>query len=142
MNTMEVNKRGQKWQARYRWRTPSDKKQHTISKSFTRKSDAESWWTKQKIEHLQGMNQAYTTFIWVFDHYYNTYKKDHLRENTHKSWNFARKHVVDYFGKDKMIQKLSNDDYQQFINSLNNLSHSSVKLINQCCTQVLEYAVQ
>ena len=142
MNTMEVNKRGKKYQARYRWRTPGDKKQHTTSKSFTRKSDAESWWTKQKIEHLQGMNQAYTTFLWVFDHYYNTYKKDHLRENTQKSWNFARKHVVDYFGKDKMIQKLTNDDYQQFINSLSDLSHASVKLINQCCTQVLEYAVQ
>lgn len=87
---MEVNKRGQKWQARYRWRTPSDKKQHTISKSFTRKSDAEAWWTKQKIEHSQGMNQAYTTFLWVFDHYYNTYKKRSLKRKYAEELEFRK----------------------------------------------------
>lgn len=52
MNTMEVNKRGKKYQARYRWRTPGDKKLHTTSKTFARKSDVK----------IGGLNSVLNTF--------------------------------------------------------------------------------
>lgn len=138
---MAVNQRGKKWEARLRWRLP-DGSETGVSQTFTRKKDAQDWELEQKINHKQGMVKPITTFIYIFDKYYDTYKKPHLRQNTLKSWNFARQHAVSYFGDRKPIQKINGDDYQKFINSLSDLSHSSVKLINQCCTQVLEYAVQ
>lgn len=138
---MSVNQRGKKWEARVRWRLPNGK-ETGVSQTFARKKDAKDWELQQKIKHKQGMIKQITTFVYVFDKYYDTYKKPHLRENTQKSWKFARKHAISYFGEHKAIQKINSDDYQQFMNSLDNLAHSSVRLINQCCSAVFEYAIQ
>lgn len=137
---MPVKRRGNKWQARFRW-YDDDGKQQSISKTFTLKADADNWLLDRQADHQQGMNKKLTRFIWLFDHYYNTYKKDFLKENTRKTWDNVRKHIVEYFGENKTIQSISSDDFQQFLNSLSSLKHSTVKVTYQCCQMVFKYSV-
>lgn len=139
---MPVKKRGKKWQARFRWYDDKGKQQ-SISKTFTLKSDAEDWYLDRQKDHQQGVNKRVTTFLWLYDRYYNLYKKDYLRHNSQMTWDYSRNKFVEYFGKDRTIQSLTTDDYQSFLNDLGGkLSHSSVKAIHQCVALVFDYAMQ
>ena len=137
---MPISRRGSKWQARFRWY--DNGKQHSINKTFNLKSDAEAWLLDRKQDRAQGMTKQLTRFIWLFDRYVDIYKKNYLRENTLQSWRFARKQVVSYFGEDRTVQSITSDDYQKFMNSLDHLSHSSVRVINGCVSAVFDYAIQ
>lgn len=81
---MSVYKRGDKWTARFRWR--ADGKQQSISKTFATKEDAENWELERKIDRLQGIDKKLTKFLWLFDRYFDTYKKDYLRDSTKRQW--------------------------------------------------------
>lgn len=135
------NQNGQKWTARFRWRV--DGKQYSTSQTFTTKADAEAWELEQKIEHLQGVDKKLTRFLWLFDKYFDTYKKDYLRKTSRDQWGYARSKFEDYFGDDRTVQSIKLDDYQSFLNSLNNkLTHKTLLTIHRMISQVFDYAVQ
>lgn len=135
------NKNGERWTARFRWRTGG--KQYSISKTFTTKSDAENWELQQKIEHLQGVDKKLTRFLWVFDKYFDTYKKDYLRKTSSDQWGYARSKFEAYFGDDRTVQSITLDDYQSFLNSLNSeLTHKTLLTIHRMVSQVFDYSVQ
>lgn len=135
------NKNGQKWTARFRWRV--DGKQYSTSKTFTTKADAEAWELEQKIQHLQGVDKKLTRFLWVFDKYFDTYKKDYLRKTSSDQWGYARSKFEAYFGDDRTVQSITLDDYQSFLNSLNSeLTHKTLLTIHRMLSQVFDYSVQ
>ena len=135
------NKNGERWTARFRWRTGG--KQYSISKTFTTKSDAENWELEQKIQHLQGVDKKLTRFLWVFDKYFDTYKKDYLRKTSRDQWDYVRSKFKAYFGDDRTVQSITLDDYQSFLNSLNSeLTHKTLLTIHRMISQVFDYSVQ
>ena len=135
------NQNGQKWTARFRWRVNG--KQYSISQTFNTKADAEAWELEQKIEHLQGVDKKLTRFLWLFDKYFDTYKKDYLRKTSSDQWSYARSKFEDYFGDDRTVQSIKLDDYQSFLNALNNkLTHKTLLTIHRMISQVFDYAVQ
>ena len=138
---MSVYKRGDKWTARFRWRVNG--KQQSISKTFATKEDAENWELERKLDHLQGVDKKLTKFLWLFDRYFDTYKKDYLRDSTKRQWSYVRKNFREYFGDDVTVQSIKLDQYQRFINSLNTkLSHKTLIMINNSLAQVFDYAVE
>ena len=135
------NKNGERWTARFRWRTGG--KQYSLSQTFNTKSDAEAWELEQKINHLQGVDKKLTRFLWVFDKYFDTYKKDYLRKTSRDQWNYVRSKFEAYFGPDRTVQSIKLDDYQSFLNSLNgSLTHKTILTINRTLSTVFDYAVQ
>ena len=135
------NQNGEKWTARFRWRTGG--KQYSISKTFVTKADAENWELEQKIEHLQGVDKKLTRFLWVFDKYFDTYKKDYLRKTSRDQWDYVRSKFKAYFGDDRTVQSITLDDYQSFLNSLNSeLTHKTLLTIHRMISQVFDYSVQ
>ncbi|MFR0506219.1 tyrosine-type recombinase/integrase [Limosilactobacillus reuteri] len=135
------NQNGEKWTARFRWRTGG--KQYSISKTFVTKADAEEWELKKKIEHLQGVDKKLTRFLWLYDKYFDTYKKDYIRQRSREQWDYVRSKFEDYFGEDRTVQSIKLDDYQSFLNSLNDkLTHKTLLTINRTLSQVFDYAVQ
>ena len=116
------NKNGERWTARFRWRV--DGKQYSTSQTFNTKADAEAWELEQKIEHLQGVDKKLTRFLWLFDKYFDTYKKDYLRHTSRDQWDYVRTKFKAYFGDDRTVQSITLDDYQSFLNSSNSeLTH-------------------
>ena len=135
------NQNGQKWTARFRWR--SGGKQYSISQTFNTKADAENWELEQKIQHLQGVDKKLTRFLWVFDKYFNTYKKDYLRKTSRDQWGYVRSKFKSFFGDDRTVQSITLDDYQSFLNSLNyELTHKTLLTIHRMISQVFDYSVQ
>lgn len=135
------NQNGQKWTARFRWRVNG--KQYSISQTFNTKADAEAWELEQKIQHLQGVDKKLTRFLWVFDKYFNTYKKDYLRKTSRDQWSYVRSKFKNYFGDDRTVQSITLDDYQSFLNSLNQeLTHKTLLTIHRMISQVFDYSVQ
>ena len=63
-----------KWKAKFSW-YDTHKQRHYTSKTFVSKVDAENWLTVKKMDKMQGKTAKATTFLWVFDHYFDTYKK-------------------------------------------------------------------
>lgn len=135
-----------KWRARFRWRvTDKNGKSHQYerSKVFVLKSDAEDWLLEQKQEKAQGKNKKATTYVYLFDHYYNTFKVNHVRDNTKAGWQLSRKAFVDYFGGYKLVDKITREEWQQFIdNFANSHRHHTCVSINQRLVEVLNYAVE
>lgn len=135
------NANGQKWTARFRWRTGG--KQYSISKTFSTKADAEEWELSKKIDHLQGVDKKLTRFLWLYDKYFDTYKKDYLRKTTRDQWDYVRSKFEGFFGDDRTVQSIKLDDYQSFLNSLNSeLTHKTMLTIHRTLSQVFSYAVQ
>lgn len=135
------NKNGERWTARFRWRV--DGKQYSNSQTFNTKSEAESWELEQKIEHLQGVDKKLTRFLWLFDKYFDTYKKDYLRHTSRDQWSYVRCKFKAYFGDDRTVQSITLDDYQSFLNSLNSeLTHKTLLTIHRMISQVFDYSVQ
>ena len=137
--TMEIKKRGEKWQARFRWY--SDGKQYSKSRTFTLKTDAEAWIIDQKKKQQQGQVKRDTAFLWYYDDYIETYQTG-IAENTKIRWTQTKKHFKNYFGKNRTIQSLTTHDLQQFTNYLaKNHTKSSVITIIRPIKQVLSQAV-
>ncbi|WHO86392.1 tyrosine-type recombinase/integrase [Limosilactobacillus oris] len=135
------NQNGEKWTARFRWRTGG--KQYSISKTFTNKADAENWELQKKIEHLQGVDKKLTRFLWLYDKYFDTYKKDYIRQRSREQWDYVRSKFEDFFGEERTVQSIKLDDYQSFLNSLNSkLTHKTLLTIHRTLSQVFNYAVQ
>ena len=135
------NQNGEKWTARFRWRTGG--KQYSISKTFTNKADAENWELQKKIEHLQGVDKKLTRFLWLYDKYFDTYKKDYIRQRSREQWDYVRSKFEDFFGEERTVQSIKLDDYQSFLNSLNRkLTHKTLLTIHRTLSQVFNYAVQ
>ncbi|MQB68534.1 tyrosine-type recombinase/integrase [Limosilactobacillus reuteri] len=135
------NQNGEKWTARFRWRTGG--KQYSISKTFVTKADAEEWELKKKIEHLQGVDKKLTRFLWLYDKYFDTYKKDYIRQRSREQWDYVRSKFEDFFGEERTVQSIKLDDYQSFLNSLNSkLTHKTLLTIHRTLSQVFNYAVQ
>lgn len=135
------NKNGERWTARFRWRV--DGKQYSTSQTFNTKSEAESWELEQKIEHLQGVDKKLTRFLWVFDKYFDTYKKDYLRKTSRDQWDYVRTKFKSFFGDDRTVQSIKLDDYQSFLNSMNyELTHKTLLTIHRMISQVFDYSVQ
>ena len=135
------NQNGEKWTARFRWRT--DGKQYSISKTFVTKADAENWELQKKIEHLQGVDKKLTRFLWLYDKYFDTYKKDYIRQRSREQWDYVRSKFEDFFGEERTVQSIKLDDYQSFLNSLNSkLTHKTLLTIHRTLSQVFNYAVQ
>lgn len=135
------NQNGEKWTARFRWRTGG--KQYSISKTFVTKTDAEEWELKKKIEHLQGVDKKLTRFLWLYDKYFDTYKKDYIRQRSREQWDYVRSKFEDFFGEERTVQSIKLDDYQSFLNSLNSkLTHKTLLTIHRTLSQVFNYAVQ
>lgn len=121
----------------------SNGKRKRIQKSFKRKGDAERWLVEQKTLRMQGINKRSTTFIWLFDNFYEIHKEPFIRPNTKAAWNLTRKAFIDYFGKDRTIASISSDDYQKFITSYGN-EHAKATVLahNQHLSEVFKYAVR
>lgn len=137
---MPVKRRGDKWQAQFRYY--ADGKQHSESRTFALKTDAENWLISRKQASLQGRNKKLTTFIYLFDHYFSIYKEPYLRANTIASWNLARKAFLSHFSKQTYVQNISKDEYQRFITSYaQNRAHTTVLSINRIISEVFRYAV-
>ena len=134
-----------KWKARFRWRT-IDKDgithQHETAKRFQRKGDAERWLLERKQDNLQGKDKTATTYLFLFNRYYNTFKKNHIRHNTQAGWQLSKKAFVDFFGKYKLIDKITRDDWQKFMDDYcKTRSHHTAVGVNQRLVEVLNYAV-
>lgn len=137
---MPVKKRGDKWQAQFRYYV--DGKQHSESKTFTLKTDAENWLISRKQASLQGRNKKLTTFIYIFDHYFAIYKEPYLRANTLASWDLARKAFLSHFSEQTYVQRINKDEYQRFITSYaQNRAHSTVLSVNRILSEVFKYAI-
>lgn len=135
------NKNGERWTSRFRWRV--DGKQYSTSQTFNTKSEAESWELQQKIEHLQGVDKKLTRFLWVYDKYFTTYKKDYLRKTSSDQWSYVRSKFKNYFGDDRTVQSITLDDYQSFLNHLNDkLTHKTMLTIHRTLSTVFDYCVQ
>lgn len=91
------NKNGQRWTARFRWRNGG--KQYSISKTFTNKADAENWELQKKIEHLQGVDKKLARFLWLYDKYFDTYKKGCIRQRSREQWDYVKSKFEDFFVK-------------------------------------------
>lgn len=118
-------------------------KRRRVQKTFKRKGDAEAWLIKQKTLRAQGINKKSTTFIWLFDHYYEIYKEPFIRPNTKSTWSLSRKAFIKYFGEDEPVSKVTHDRYQNFITEYGkNHTRASVTSISQKCSEVFNYAVR
>lgn len=138
---MPVKRRGDKWQAQFRYYT-DDGKQHSESRTFALKTDAENWLISRKQQSLQGRNKKLTTFIYLFDHYFAIYKEPYLRANTLASWDLARKAFLSHFSKQTYVQNINKDEYQSFITSYaQSRAHSTVLSVNRILNEVFRYAV-
>lgn len=138
---MPVHRRNQVWEASYRWRD-RDGHQHSESKSFQLKTDADMWLLSRKTEAQQGRSKRMTSFLYLFDHFYEIYKEPYLRHNTLAGWRLARKAYLSYFGDDMLIQKITKDRYQRFVTLYGSThAHSTVLGINQRLSEVFKYAV-
>lgn len=115
---------------------------HRKRKRFRYRKDALDWLLNHQQEHAQGKNKDATAFIYLFDRYYDIYKKNFIRLNTQKSWETARKWVVKEFGTRKLIDQITQDNYQQFIiKEAKNHSRNTVRGISQKLSEVFNYAV-
>lgn len=118
-------------------------KRKRIQKSFKRKGDAERWLVEQKTLRMQGISKRSTTFIWLFDHFYDIHKKPFIRPNTKASWNLTRKAFIDYFGKNKSVASITSDQYQTFITAYGSDHAKATTLAhNQHLSEVFRYAVR
>ena len=135
-----------KWRARFRWRvTDKNGKSHQYerSKVFVLKSDAEDWLLEQKQEKAQGKNKKATTYVYLFDRYYQTFKANHIRDNTKAGWKMSKKAFLQYFGEHKLVDQITREEWQQFIdNFANSHRHHTCVSINQRLVEVLNYAVE
>lgn len=131
-----------KYQARFSFKDSKTGKRYFKSKTFALKSDAEAWILKQKVDHSQGKSRRYTKLMWLYDHYYDVYKKPTLSKNTKRIWTEARKDLSPYF-KDIMIQDLSRDDVQKALIDYAK-KHTVGTVTNRFARlhEVIKYAVQ
>lgn len=138
--------RGIRYRARYRgYYRGDDLKLHQMerTKTFERKNDAEAWLLEKQQEKAQGVDKQVTKITWIFDHFYALSKEPYLRENTKRSWNFARKIFVNYFGEDRTVDSITSDDYQAFMNWGNTrYSHTTLLGVSQKMAEVFKYAVE
>ncbi|WP_346709189.1 tyrosine-type recombinase/integrase [Limosilactobacillus oris] len=138
---MTVRKRGNKWQARFRW-YDSDHELHEEAHSERLKADAEKWLIDRQMEHKQGRDKKSTSFLWLFDHYYNLYKVRKIRPNTKQAYELARRHFKDFFGEDRSIRSITPDDYQEFINKFGDThSKKTVASVNEKISWVFRLAI-
>lgn len=113
--TMPISKRyNGKYLARLRFTDAKTKKRISVSKTFALKSDAKKWLIEQKADHAQGKNKSMTKLLWLFDHYYKTYKEPFLRENTKIAWSRARDFAEKLAGQ-RYVQDVNTDDIQDFL---------------------------
>lgn len=138
---MPVKRRGDKWQAQFRF-YDEDGKQRSESRTFALKTDAENWLISRKQQSLQGRNKKLTTFVYLFDHYFAIYKEPYLRANTLASWNLARKAFLSNFSEQTYVQNINKDEYQRFITSYaQTRAHTTVLSVNRILSEVFRYAV-
>lgn len=129
------------WQADISFDENGERKR--IRKRFRLKADAENWIIEQKTLRAQGIKKNVTTFIWIFDKYYQIHKAPFIRPNTKASWTLTRKAFIGYFGKNEPINKISSDKYQTFITNYGeNHAKSTVKGVSQKLSEVFRYAVR
>lgn len=129
------------WIGDFSW-TDENHKHHRKRKRFRYKKDADYWILDMESQHAQGKNKAATKFIYLFDHYYNLRKKPFVKINTQFGWDLARKWFVDFFGEDKLIDKITADDYQEFMLSKSETNaKTTIRGVNQRLSEVFRYAV-
>lgn len=131
-----------KYQARFSFVDSATGKRQFKSKTFALKSDAEAWLIKQKVDHSQGKSRRYTQLMWLYDHFYEMYKKPTLSKNTKKIWTESRKDLNVYF-EDIMIQDLSRDNIQKALTDYAQ-KHTKGTVANRFARlhEVLKYAVE
>ncbi|WP_242362001.1 tyrosine-type recombinase/integrase [Limosilactobacillus antri] len=131
-----------KWKAKFSW-YDKQKQRHYTSKTFVSKVDAENWLTVKKMDKMQGKTEKATTFLWVFDHYFDTYKKGFVKENTRFGWMLTRNAYLDFFLKETTVQSITSDSYQKFLNDYSKRhAHSTVRGVNNRLSEVFNYAIQ
>lgn len=130
-----------RWQAEFNYTEESGQTQRK-RKNFRYKSDAANWLLDQKTEYAQGKNKSETKFIYLFDEYYKLYKEPFIRQNTKYGWDLARSWFIDYFGKNKLIDKITKDEYQSFILSKSKTNaKTSIRSSHQRLSEVFRYGV-
>lgn len=143
---MIIKLKNGKWRARFRYRVTDENgksHQHEKSKTFNLKGDADRWMLEQKQERIQGKNKKATTYIYLFDYYYNTFKLNHVRNNTKAGWQLSKKAFTDYFGEHKLVDKITREDWQRFIDDFAATHrHSTCVTVNQRLAEVLSYCVE
>jgi len=130
-----------RWQAEFNYTDENGDTQRK-RKNFRYKSDATNWLLDQKTEYAQGKNKSETKFIYLFDEYYKLYKEPFIRQNTKYGWDLTRSWFIDYFGKNKLIDKITKDQYQSFILSKSKTNaKTSIRGVHQRLSEVFRYGV-
>lgn len=129
------------WIGDFSW-TDEKHKHHRKRKRFRYKKDADYWTLDMESQHAQRKNKAATKFIYLFDHYYNLRKKPFVKINTQYGWDLAKSWFVDYFGKDKLVDNITQDEYQEFLLSKSKSNtKNTIRGVHQRLSEIFRYAV-
>lgn len=129
------------WIGDFSW-TDKNHKHHRKRKRFRYKKDADYWILDMESQHAQGKNKDATKFIYLFNHYYNLRKKPFVKINTQYGWDLAKSWFVDYFGKDKLVDNITQDEYQEFLLSKSKSNtKNTIRGVHQRLSEIFRYAV-
>lgn len=138
-----------RYRVRFRCRIPSTKPgkksdQIERDKTFDYLGEAQRWLLEQQHKYLQGKRKTDTTISWLYQHYYKTFKEQHLRPSSQYAWKQVKKNfLLKYFGEDLVVSDVTREKYQRALDSYaTGVSHTTIKMAHQRMREVFEYAVE